>query len=147
MKITLACDHAAYEFKLKLIKLLEDQGHEVKDFGCSGLESCDYPDFGIPACTEVSEGRADRAILICNNGIGMSIMANKIRGIVAALVYSVETATMTRQHHNSNVLCLGAQQFSEDELISFIDAWMNTEFEGGRHERRIGKARALENKW
>lgn len=147
MKITLACDHAAYEFKLKLIKWLEEQGHEVKDFGCSGLESCDYPDFGIPACTEVSEGRADRAILVCNNGIGMSIMANKIRGIVAALVYSVQTATMTRQHHNSNVLCLGAQQFSEDELMSFVDAWINTEFEGGRHERRIGKARALENKW
>ena len=147
MKITIACDHAAFEFKGKLIKKLESEGHEVEDCGCSGLESCDYPDFGIPACDAVSEGKADRAILVCNNGIGMSILANKIRGVVAALVYSEVTAEMTRQHHNSNVLCLGAQQFSEDDLMKFVDKWMNTEFEGGRHDRRIGKARDLEKNW
>ncbi len=147
MKITIASDHAAVEFKPELVKWLEAQGHIVKDFGCSGGKSCDYPDFGIPACQEVSEGRAERAILICNNGIGMSILANKIRGIVAALVYSEQTAKMTRQHHNSNVLCLGAQQFSKEDLMKFVAAWMNTPFEGGRHERRISKARELENKW
>jgi ribose 5-phosphate isomerase B len=147
MKITLACDHAAYEFKLGLIERLKGEGHEVTDYGCSGLESCDYPDFGIPACTDVSEGKADRAILICNNGIGMSIMANKVRGVVAALVYSEETAKMTRNHHNSNAICLGAKQFSTDELNSFIDIWLSEKFEAGRHERRIGKARNLEDKW
>ena len=147
MKITLASDHAAYDFKLDLIKRLESEGHQVTDYGCSCLYSCDYPDFGIPACTDVSEGKAERSILICNNGIGMSIMANKIRGVVAALVYSKETAKMTRNHHNSNVICLGAKQFSEEELNSFIDIWLNEDFEAGRHERRIGKARALEDKW
>jgi ribose 5-phosphate isomerase B len=147
VKITIACDHAAYEFKVAVIKRLENAGHEVEDCGCSGLESCDYPDFGIPAATAVSEGKADRAILICNNGIGMSILANKIKGIIAALVYSKETAKMTRNHHGSNVLCLGAQQFSEDDLNSFIDTWMAEEFEGGRHDRRIGKARDLEKNW
>jgi ribose 5-phosphate isomerase B len=147
VKITIACDHAAYDFKTKLISRLEEQGHEVQDYGCSGNESCDYPDFGIPACQEVSEGRADRALLICNNGIGMSIAANKTRNIVAALVYSRETAKMTRNHHDSNVLCLGAQQFSEEDLNSFIDIWLKEEFEGGRHARRIGKAKALEQDW
>ena len=147
MKITLACDHAAYDFKTGLIQRLESEGHQVEDCGCSGLESCDYPDFGIPACTAVSEGKADRAILICNNGIGMSILANKVRGITAALVYSRETAKMTRNHHNSNVLCLGAKQFSREDLNSFIDIWLKEEFESGRHERRIAKARNLEDNW
>ena len=147
VKITLACDHAAYDFKTKLISILEEQGHTVTDHGCSGNESCDYPDFGIPAAEAVSTGDADRALLICNNGIGMSILANKIRGIVAALVYSEETAKMTRRHHNSNVLCLGAQQFSEEDLLTFIDAWLKEEFEGGRHSRRIGKATDLESNW
>ncbi|MCH2207153.1 MAG: RpiB/LacA/LacB family sugar-phosphate isomerase [Lentisphaerales bacterium] len=147
MKIAIACDHAAYDFKEALIKRLELEGHEVTDHGCSGSESCDYPDFGIPAADAVSNGSADRALLICNNGIGMSILANKIKGVVAALVYSEETARMTRRHHNSNVLCLGAQQFSEAELNKFIDAWMAEEFEGGRHARRIGKATSLEENW
>ena len=147
MKIAIACDHAAYDFKQALIERLQDDGHIVTDHGCSSSGSCDYPDFGIPAAEAVSAGTADRALLICNNGIGMSILANKIKGIVAALVYSEETAKMTRRHHNSNVLCLGAQQFSESDLNKFIDAWMAEEFEGGRHGRRIGKATALEEKW
>lgn len=147
MKIAIACDHAAYDFKQELIQRLQSEGHEVIDHGCSGSDSCDYPDFGIPAAEAVSNGIADRALLICNNGIGMSILANKIKGVVAALVYSEETAKMTRRHHNSNVLCLGAQQFSEVDLNKFIDAWMAEDFEGGRHARRIGKATALEEKW
>ena len=86
MNIAIACDHAAFVFKNQLIEELKKQGHEIVDFGCSGTESCDYPDFGIPAAQAVSEGKADRAILCCNNGIGMSILANKLRGVVAALV-------------------------------------------------------------
>ena len=144
MKISLASDHAAFEFKKTLIEYLESQGHEVTDFGCQGLDSCDYPDFGIPAAKTVSEGTADKAILCCNNGIGMSILANKLPKVYAALVYSEETAKMTRQHHDSNVLCLGAQQFSADELMTMVKAWLKTDFEGGRHDRRIGKVRNLD---
>ena len=147
MRIAIACDHAAFEFKNLLIEELSSQGHEVEDFGCGGLDSCDYPDFGIPAAQAVSQKTAERAILCCNNGIGMSILANKVKGCVAAMVYSELTAQMTRKHHNSNILCLGAQQFSTEELMTFTSAWMNTEFAGGRHDRRIGKARDLENNW
>ncbi len=145
MKIAIASDHAAFEFNHKLLEYLVSQGHEVKSFGCFGTDSCDYPDFGIPAAKGVSEGEFDRAILVCNNGIGMSMLANKFSGVLAALVYSEVTAKMTREHHGSNVLCLGAAQFSEEELLSFVKIWMETEFEGGRHDRRIGKVRALDN--
>ena len=145
MKISIASDHAGFDFNEKLKNYLESQGHEIKSFGCSSLDSCDYPDFGIPAAKTVSDGEADRAILVCNNGIGMSMLANKLNGVLGALVYSEETARMTRQHHGSNVLCLGAAQFTEDDLMSFIKVWMETEFEGGRHGRRIGKVTALES--
>ncbi|MDD7984453.1 RpiB/LacA/LacB family sugar-phosphate isomerase [Lentisphaera marina] len=145
MKISIASDHAGFEFNNKLKQYLESKGHVVTSFGCSGLDSCDYPDFGIPAAKSVSEGEVDRAILVCNNGIGMSMLANKLNGVLAALVYSEETARMTRQHHGSNVLCLGAAQFSEEELMTFIKTWMETEFEGGRHDRRIGKVRDLDS--
>ena len=128
MKISLASDHAAFEFKKTLIEYLESQGHEVTDFGCQGLDSCDYPDFGIPAAKTVSEGTADKAILCCNNGIGMSILANKLPKVYAALVYSEETAKMTRQHHDSNVLCLGAQQFSADELMTMVKGLAQNRF-------------------
>ena len=144
MKISLASDHAAFEFKNTLTDYLKEQGHEVVDYGCEGLDSCDYPDFGIPAAKAVSTGEVDKAILCCNNGIGMSILANKVPKVIAALVYSEETAIMTRQHHDSNVLCLGAQQFSNEDLLAFTKAWLNTPFEGGRHDRRIGKVRDLD---
>ena len=145
MKIAIASDHAAFDFNKKLQAYLESQGHEVKDFGCHSNDSCDYPDFGIPAAQSVSDKVCDRAILVCNNGIGMSMLANKKPGVLAALVYSETTARMTAEHHGSNVLCLGAAQFSEEELLSFVKAWMETEFAGGRHDRRIGKVRNLDS--
>lgn len=146
MKIALASDHGGFDFKEYLkIQLLQD-GHEVQDFGCNSRESCDYPDFGIPAARSVSEGKNERAILICTNGIGMTILANKICGIRAALVYSLETAQVTRQHHDSNVLCLGAQEFEKSFLMEIVKIWLVTLFEDkGRHLRRIGKIMALEN--
>jgi len=146
MKIAIASDHAAFEFNRQLTTWLQTHGHEVVNFGCSGTESCDYPDFGIPAVQALVAGKVDRTILCCNNGIGMSILANKIPGAVAALVYNEECARMTREHHNSNVLCLGAQQFPAERLIEFVRLWLETEFAGGRHERRIAKARALDSK-
>ena len=146
MKIALASDHAAVGFKKRLTEVLRSLGHEVEDYGTDSEESCDYPDFAIPAARIVAEGKADRAILACNNGIGMSITANRIPGVRAALVYSPKTAAMTRQHHDSNVLCLGAQQFSTDELLDMVRIWLDEEFEGGRHERRVSKFQALEKK-
>jgi ribose 5-phosphate isomerase B len=146
MRISLAADHAGFELKQRLVRELEKLGHEVSDFGTSSTESCDYPDYAIPAARAVAEGKADRAILACTNGIGMAMTANRIPGVRAALVYSARTAAMTRQHHDSNVLCLGAGEFPADELLEWVRIWLSTPFEGGRHARRVGKFEALENK-
>lgn len=139
MKFALACDHGAIHFKPVLKEYLESMGHEVVDFGTDSTESCDYPDFGVPAAESVQKGDCDRAILSCTNGIGMSMAANKLNGIRAALVYNPRTAATTRQHHDSNVLCLGAKEFNNEELLAMVEAWVTTEFEGGRHQRRVDK--------
>ncbi|MBN1901901.1 ribose 5-phosphate isomerase B [Candidatus Sumerlaeota bacterium] len=144
MKIALASDHGGFSVKMKIRETLERQGHSIQDFGCHNLDSCDYPDFAIPAVQSVVDKKNDRAILICTNGIGMCMAANKFPGILAALVYSEKTAAMTRKHHDSRVLCLGGKEFSEDELLKFVDIWMNTEFEGDRHKRRIDKILKLD---
>jgi len=139
VKVALACDHGAIDFKPVLIEFLKSKGHEIVDFGTDSSESCDYPDFGVPAASAVQSGECERAILSCTNGIGMSMAANKMKNIRAALVYSTRTAETTRKHHNSNVLCLGAQEFGHQDLLSMVEAWMITEFEGGRHQRRVDK--------
>jgi ribose 5-phosphate isomerase B len=146
MKIALASDHAGFAFKEQLAAELRRWGHEPIDFGTKSSESCDYPDFGFPAARAVADGGADRAILACTNGIGMCMVANRIPGIRGALVYSARTAAMTRQHHDSNVLCLGAGEFPAATLLEWVRIWLDTAFEGGRHERRIGKFKALEQK-
>ncbi len=144
MKIAVASDHAGHAFKTRLVAELEAAGHEVRDFGTDSAESCDYPDFAEPAARCVAAGECERAILACHNGIGMSMLANRIPGVVAALVYSERTAEMTRQHHGSNVLCLGAGEFAAEDLLKWVRVWLDAEFEGGRHARRIGKVRALD---
>jgi ribose 5-phosphate isomerase B len=146
MKIALAADHAGFAFKEKLAAELRRLGHEPVDFGTHGTESCDYPDFAIPAAQSVADGKCERAILVCTNGIGMCMTANRIPGLRGALVYSARTAAMTRQHHDSNVLCLGAGEFPAEALLEWVRIWLDTAFEGGRHERRIGKFQALERK-
>jgi len=146
MKIAVASDHAGFHFKEKLIPFLTESGHEVQNFGCYNAESCDYPDYGIPAAKSVAEKKNERAILICSNGIGMSMLANKIPGIIGALGYNLNTAKTTRKHHNSNVLCLGAEQNPPGLLLKMVESWLTTEFEGGRHERRINKVMVLDNK-
>ena len=145
MKIALANDHGGFSAKLAVKKWLEKKGHVVQDFGCHNIDSCDYPDYAIPAVQSVVDKINDRAILICTNGIGMCMAANKFPGILAALVYSEKTAAVTRKHHDSRVLCLGGKEFSEDDLLKFVDTWMNTEFEGDRHKRRIDKILKLDD--
>jgi ribose 5-phosphate isomerase B len=145
MRIAIAADHAAFEFKRRLAEELRRLGHEVADFGTDSTESCDYPDFAVPAVRSVASGEADRAILACTNGIGMCMVANKTPGIRGSLVYSERSAAMTRAHHDSNVLCLGAQEFPEEDLLKFVRLWLETPFEGGRHTRRIGKVAALDH--
>ena len=144
MKIALAADHAGFEFKDRLVRELEKQGHEVEDFGTDSSESVDYPDFATPAVRSVSSGRNDRAILACTNGIGMAMLANKVSGIRAALVYNERTSEMTRRHHDSNVLCLGAGEFPPETLLGFVKSWLETDFDGGRHARRVGKISGLD---
>jgi len=139
MRIAIACDHGAYDFKKNLIEFLENHSHETIDFGTDSTDSCDYPDFGLKACQSLIDSKVDRVILSCTNGIGMSMMANKFKGIRAALVYSASSAKATRNHHGSNVLCLGAKEFSESDLLTFTKIWLEEEFEGGRHQRRIDK--------
>ncbi len=146
MRIALAADHAGFEFKERLERELEQLGHEIADFGTDSKDSTDYPDHAIPAARAVAEGKADRAILICTNGIGMAMTANRIPGVRAALVYNERSAAMTRQHHDSNALCLGAGEFPADELSKWVRLWLDTPFEGGRHARRVGKFEALEKK-
>ncbi len=141
MKIALANDHAGYEVKIKIKELLTKEGHAVEDFGSNSPEPSDYPDYAIPAVQSIVDGKNERAILICSNGIGMCMIANRFPGILAALVYSEKTAAITRKHHDSKVLCLGAREFTEKDLLKFVEIWMNTEFEGGRHCRRIAKIR------
>jgi ribose 5-phosphate isomerase B len=146
MRIALAADHAGFEFKERLERELKAAGHEVRDFGTESAESCDYPDYGVPAARSVAEGSSDRAVLVCSNGIGMSMLANRIPGVKAALVYSDRSAAMTRRHHGSNVLCLGAGEFPVERLLEWVRVWLAEPFEGGRHERRIAKVLDLDEK-
>ena len=138
MKIALGCDHGGYELKQYVIQVLEKLGHTYEDFGCFSLESCDYPDFGAPAARAVAEGRCDRGIVICTTGIGISITANKVHGIRCALCGDVVSAELTRRHNDANMLALGAGVTGVMTAERIVDAFLNTEFEGGRHARRVG---------
>lgn len=136
MKISIGCDHGGYALKEQVVKYLEEK-YEVNDYGCFGLESCDYPIFAKKVANDVSLGVVPFGILICTTGIGMSICANKYENVRAALVTNIESAHLTRMHNNSNVICLGAKFTSFSEAVSYIDAFLNQEFEGGRHQRRV----------
>lgn len=139
MKIAIGCDHAGYEHKLGIIAYLKSLGYEVTDFGCNGFESCDYPDFARPTAESVANGKSDFGILICGSGIGMSIVANKVRGIRAANCASSKMAELARQHNNANILTFGARLVSLDEAKEIVRSFLTAEFEGGRHQRRIEK--------
>jgi len=141
MKIAIAADHGGYKLKELLKKHLKDRGIEVKDFGAHSLDKADdYPDFAFPAAKSVSQGESDAGILVCTSGIGMSIVANKVKGVRAALAMDPESARSARSHNNANVLTLpGDGKVSEDVAIKIVDIYLDTNFEGGRHQRRVGK--------
>jgi ribose 5-phosphate isomerase B len=144
MKIAIACDHRGYILKQKIAAQVSDRGHEVLDFGTDNPKACDYPDFGIPAAKAVALGHADRGILIDGSGIGMSIVANKIPGIRAAICHDELTGEISRRHNNANVLCFAADLLGDELIRRTIDAWLLTPFESGRHSRRLDKLAQLE---
>lgn len=135
-KIIIGSDHGAYSLKEAIKSHLKEKGFEIDDQGCYSEDSCDYPVFGIKVCDKVAEGKG-RGILLCGTGIGMSIVANRNRKIRAALCHNEFMARMSRMHNNANVLVLGARVLGVGLAIDIVDVWLNTEFEGGRHQKRL----------
>lgn len=149
-KIALGSDHAGFELKEAIKEILTKEGLEFEDFGTTSKDSCDYPVYAREAATAVSDGRCKRGIICCGSGIGVSIVANKVRGVRAALVHDEETAALCRQHNDSNVLCLAGRSTDPQKAKAIVKTWLSTEFEGGRHARRveqIEKSRTGENDW
>jgi len=143
MKIAIASDHAGFELKAKIKTFLEQSGLSVEDFGTFKAESGDYPDYGILAAWAVANKKADRGILVCGTGIGMSIVANKTKGIRAALCHSKETAELSRRHNDANVLTLGGRILDHRLALEMVEIWLKTPFEGERHLRRVKKIHEL----
>jgi len=146
MKISLGADHNGIDFKQMLSDHLKSAGHEVLDMGSSGTDSVDYPDFAFAAAEMVSNGEANRGILICGSGIGMSMAANKVPGVRAALCFTPESAALTRQHNDANVLALAGWQSDGGDVLEIVDTFLATDFEGGRHARRVDKIIAYEQR-
>ena len=145
MRISVASDHRGYLLKQKIKSQLEAGGHEVVDEGPSSDESVDYPDFAALVARKVSEGEVDRGVLICGTGIGMAIAANKFPGVRAASCFDEVTAEISRRHNDLNVLCLSGDLLSPKSVDRLVSIWIETEFEGGRHERRINKISGFES--
>ena len=142
--LAIGCDHGGFELKNYIIKHMEERGIELKDFGTYDENSCDYPDIAEKVCHSITSGECDRGILVCGTGIGMSIAANKIKGIRAALCTDVYSAKMTKQHNNSNVICLGGRVTGREVAFMIVDTWYDETFLGGRHQNRIDKISGLE---
>ncbi len=145
MKIAIACDHGALDLKLAVKEHLLEKGHEVSDFGTDSLASCDYPDFVAPAARAVADGSCDKGIVLCSTGIGVSIAANKVKGIRCALLSDLMSAKLTREHNDTNMMAMGAFIVGKALALQIVDTWLTTEFsQGERHQRRIDKITALE---
>jgi ribose 5-phosphate isomerase B len=137
LKVAIGCDHGGFDLKETVKSVLDELGHEVDDQGCDSLESVDYPDFAHAVSNLVKEGSCDLGILICGTGIGMSMAANRIPGIRAALCNEIFSARMSREHNDANILCIGARVIGPGLAAEVVRAWVTTEFAGGRHQRRI----------
>ena len=146
MKVAIASDHRGYHLKEKVITLLKAKGHEVIDEGPASDAAVDYPDFAALVAKKVSSGEVERGILICGTGIGMAISANKFPGVRASAISDEVTAELSRRHNDLNVLCLSGDLLSSRTIERVVDVWMKTEFEGGRHQRRVQKIRELEER-
>ena len=144
MRIAVGSDHGGFNLKRVIIEYLEERGIEYKDFGCYTCEPVDYPDIALPVAKSVAEGRFDRGILICGTGIGISIAANKVSGIRAALCHDCFSARASREHNDANILAMGERVIGPGLAREIVDIWLRTEFEGGRHERRVNKIKAAE---
>jgi ribose 5-phosphate isomerase B len=145
MKVAIGADHAGFPAKEQLKTVLRALGHEVHDVGTTSEASVDYPDFAEQVARTVAGGGADRGVLICGTGIGMAMTANKVRGVRAAVVTDEKTAELSRQHNDSNVFCAGARVLPVVKIAEALKVWLQTPFEGGRHERRVEKIRKLED--
>ena len=145
MKIAMACDHGGLELKNTVKAHLEEKGYEVEDFGTYTKESCDYVDFGAKAAKAVASGECEKGIVICSTGICMSICANKVKGIRCALLSDLLSARMTRRHNDANMMAMGQNLTAPTYALEIVDTWLDTPFDGGRHQRRIDKITALEN--
>lgn len=144
MRLAFGADHAGFELKDHLVKVAREWGHEVQDLGTTGPESVDYPDFAKAVADKVVEGDVDLGVIMCSNGVGISISANKVPGIRCALCYTSWGAARARQHANANVLALGAWEIGRAVAEEILKAFLSNEFEGGRHERRVGKMMEIE---
>jgi ribose 5-phosphate isomerase B len=145
-KIAIASDHAGFELKEKIKEFLKTKGYEVLDLGTDNAESVDYPDYAEKLAIKVSSGEISEGILCCGTGIGMSIAANKVPGVRAAVAVNEFMARMAKEHNNANVLCLSGRLTDPDTAKNLVDIWLNAKFEGGRHERRVKKIADIEKK-
>ncbi len=147
MKVALACDHGGFNLKIEIIKYLEQNGYEYKDFGTDCTDSCDYPDHALPAAEAVAKGECERGILVCSTGIGVSIVANKVPGIRCAHCHDTYCAEFTRLHNDSNMLAMGEKVLGTGYALKIVEKFLTTDFEGGRHTRRIDKIKSIESKY
>ena len=145
MKIAIGCDHSAVELKKEIIKYLEELGHSVTDFGTNSTESVDYPIYGRKVALEVANGNFDGGVLICGTGIGISLAANKVKGIRAAVCSEPYSAKLSKLHNNSNIIAFGARVVGVDLAKMIVKEWIDAEFEGGRHSKRVGLITKIEN--
>ena len=148
MKIAVACDHGGLNLKNAMIHYVEKLGHEVVDFGTKTTDSCDYPDFAVAAAEAVASGECQRGIVVCSSGMGVSIVANKVPGVRCAHCHDTYCAKYTRLHNDANMIAFGEKVLGEGMMQEIVDLFLNTEFEGGeRHNRRIAKIKAIEEKY
>ena len=142
--IAIGSDHGGFELKQEIAKFLTEQGYEIKDFGIHSSKSVDYPDIAHPVCMSITSGECDRGILVCGTGIGISIAANKVHGIRAALCTDCFSAKMAKEHNNANIITLGGRVTGPGLALEIVEAWLKAEFQGGRHQTRVEKIHNLE---
>ena len=147
MKIAIGCDHGGIILKQAVTEELKKRGIQVEDKGCFDTSSVDYPDYAVAVAEDVSSGRCDKGILMCGTGIGISIAANKVKGIRCAVCHDVFTATMCSAHNNANILAMGGRVITPELAEKMVAAWLDTPFEGGRHTSRVNKITAIEEKY